>query len=100
MAKELTRVSFEEFSTNLADFFARVVHGQEEVVVEGAGGEVAVLKPARVRKSRRRGRTVTAADHEAFLSAFGGWKDLVDTDKLLEDIYESRAISTRPHIEL
>ena len=100
MAKELTRVSFEEFSSNLADFFARVVHGQEEVVVEGAGGEVAVFKPAPVRKSRRRGRKITAADHAAFLSAAGGWQGLVDTDQLIEDIYESRRMSSRPPVEL
>ena len=42
----------------------------------------------------------TKADYEAFLSAAGGWKDLVDTEKLKKDIYESRKISTRPPIEL
>jgi len=100
MDKALTHISFEEFSNNLADIFARVVHDQETIVVEGAAGEVAVLKPVRVPKSRRRGRQLTAADREAFLSSSGGWKGLVDGDKLLEDIYESRDISTRPHIEL
>lgn len=32
-------------------------------------------------------------------SAGGGWADL-DTDQLIEDIYESRRISSRPPVEL
>ncbi len=35
-----------------------------------------------------------------FLSSAGGWKDLVDTDKLKEDIYESRRLSVKPRPEL
>ncbi len=42
----------------------------------------------------------TEADYEAFRSAAGGWKGLVDTDKLIEDIYESRRISSRPPVDL
>ena len=45
-------------------------------------------------------RTLSEADYEAFKSAAGGWKDLVDTEKLKRDISESRKISTRPPIEL
>lgn len=50
-------------------------------------------------KKRRRGRTLSEADLEAFRSAAGGWSD-IDTDKLIENIYESRRISTRPPVEL
>jgi hypothetical protein len=42
----------------------------------------------------------SSADRDAFLSTAGGWKDLVDTDKLIENIYESRSISSRPPIQL
>jgi len=69
------------------------------VIVEGPDGEVAVLKPVRIRKSRRRGRKVTAADHEAFLSAFGGWSD-VDVDTFIENVYESRRKSSQPPVQL
>src|SRR5690242_3019011 len=99
MDKALTHVSFEEFANNLAAIFARVVHDQETIVVEGEAGEVAVLTPVRIPKSRRRGRKRTAADHEAFLSAFGGWSDF-DLDTFLENIYESRRSSSRPLVEL
>jgi hypothetical protein len=49
---------------------------------------VDVIAPAK----KKRGKT--NADYNAFLSAAGGWKDLVDTEQLKKDIYESRKIST------
>jgi hypothetical protein len=58
---------------------------------------LAVLSPAKTRRPRR---PKTRADSEAFLSSLGGWKDLVDTEKLKKAIHESRSISTRPPIEL
>ncbi len=60
---------------------------------------VAVIAPAKKVPAKKK-REKTTADYEAFLSAAGGWKDLVDTEKLKKDIYESRKISTRPPIEL
>jgi len=42
----------------------------------------------------------TKTDYEAFLSAAGSWKGLVDPDKLIEDIYESRRRSSKPPVEL
>ena len=60
---------------------------------------VAVIMPAR-KASAKKKREKTKADYEAFKSAAGGWKDLVDTDKLKQDIYESRKISTRPPLDL
>jgi hypothetical protein len=51
-------------------------------------------------EGHQRPRAITAEEYEAFRSAGGSWKGLVDTDKLIEDIYESRRISTRPPVEL
>jgi hypothetical protein len=34
-------------------------------------------------------------DLDALRSSFGGWKGLVDTDRLLRDVYASRAIRSR-----
>jgi len=48
---------------------------------------VAVIAPAK-RSSAKQKRGKTNADYEAFKSAAGGWKDLVDTEKLKQDIYE------------
>ena len=38
----------------------------------------------------------SAADREAFRRSAGGWKDTVDADTLIKNIYESRLLSTRP----
>jgi predicted DNA-binding antitoxin AbrB/MazE fold protein len=35
-------------------------------------------------------------DREAFRRSAGGWKDTVDAETLIENIYSSRLISTRP----
>ena len=35
-----------------------------------------------------------------FRSAAGGWKDLLDCDAFIKDVYESRKINTRPEIKL
>ena len=60
--------------------------------------DIAVLSPAPARKRRSR-RARTAADLEAFRSSAGGWKGIVDVDKFLNDIDESRRLS-RPPVEL
>src|SRR2546430_12623396 len=61
---------------------------------------VALITPVTEAGKVRKQKAKTKADYEAFLSAAGGWKDLVDTEELKKDIYESRKISTRPPIEL
>jgi len=60
--------------------------------------ELAVVVPLPAH-SKRGARAKTDADYEAFRRAAGGWKD-VDTDKLIEDIYESRRRSSRPPVDL
>ena len=37
---------------------------------------------------------------DAFRKSRGGWKELVDCEKLKKDIYESRSIRTRPEVKL
>ena len=36
------------------------------------------------------------ADRDAFRRSAGGWKDTVDAETLIKNIYESRLLSTRP----
>ena len=59
--------------------------------------DLAVVMPI-TRPARRSRRTTSAADIAAFNSAAGSWSE-VDTDKLVEDIYESRR-SSRPPVDL
>jgi len=35
-------------------------------------------------------------DRDAFRRSAGGWRDTVDTETLIKNIYESRLVSTRP----
>lgn len=56
--------------------------------------------PFDARTGKRCRKAATAEDREAFRSAAGGWRGVVDVDKLVKDIYESRRISTRPPVEL
>ncbi len=95
MAKITTRVSFDEFAHNLEDYFERVVRDEETIVVEKGEGEVVELRPGPANGLSKR----TAADHEAFLSSFGSWRD-VDVDTFLKYIYERRDIPSRPPVEL
>jgi len=100
MVKEYSPISFDEFSHNLRSIFERVARGKETVVVENDAGELVVLEPASAATERKGKRKKTEADREAFLSSLGGWAGLVDGDKLLENIYESRRISTKPPVKL
>jgi hypothetical protein len=65
--------------------------------LEKHGQRLAKVTPVAPRKPRR--RSPTDADREAFLSAFGSWKGIVDVDRLRADLEESRKLS-RPPAEL
>lgn len=97
MTRELSLVPFSEFSNNFDSFFEQVIRENKEIIIENEQGEQVLLKP--VSPSKRKRRAHTEADHRAFLASAGGWKD-VDTDKLLDDIYESRRKSSRPPVDL
>jgi hypothetical protein len=62
--------------------------------------DVAVLMPVASAPEPPLQQEKTRADYEAFLSAAGSWNGLIDPDKLIADIYESRKLSTKPPIEL
>jgi hypothetical protein len=54
---------------------------------------LAILRPLESTPKNGRSRK-SKADQKAFLSSAGGWRDLVDTEKLKEDIAASRRISS------
>jgi hypothetical protein len=95
MSKELKRISFGEFASNLTRVFKQVIDQNEPVVVENDEGEEVLVQPLSTAATER---TLTEDDYRAFRSAFGGWAD-VDTDALKKAIYESRQ-SSRPPVSL
>jgi hypothetical protein len=84
---ELDRVAQEVSSTG------------EALLLRKRGKDLAVVGPAEWIHAAGSRRVRTEADLEAFLRTAGGWQD-VDTDRLLEDIQESRKLQTRPPVEL
>jgi hypothetical protein len=99
MARELTAIDISN-TPDLLRLVEEVAESGTPRILRRADEDVAVLLPVKKPASRRRtGRKKTKEDYEAFRSSAGGWAD-VDTDKLIEDIYESRNISTRPPVDL
>jgi len=62
--------------------------------------DVAILMPVTPSLQRRAKQELTESDYKAFLSSAGSWKGLIDSDKLIADIYESRKYSSKPPVEL
>src|SRR5438093_1336621 len=90
MSKEVAHIPYDEFAANLESIFSRVARDNAAVVVEKPDGARAVLKPLHTSRKTARDRVPSEADYAAFLASAGGWKGLVDTEQLKEDIYESR----------
>ena len=82
----------------LARLAEEVARTGQSLVLRQDGTDFAILSPARPRP-RRRGRKITEADRQAALSAFGGWKGLVDAEQLKRDLDVARS-SHSPLIEL
>jgi hypothetical protein len=70
---------------------------KEPRVLKTGNEAIAELRPISPTR-RRKARVKTEADRKAFLSSAGGWKGLIDADKFLEDIYESRKVP-RPKVD-
>ena len=81
----------------LARLAEEVRDSREPRILKRENEELAILMP--ITTSSTQPRMSTEEDREAFLSAAGSWAD-VDTDALIEQIYESRRSSSRPPVEL
>lgn len=97
MSREVTAIdiSDEPVLLRLAE---EVRASNEPRILRRGREELVIVVPAKARRPQTRRKT-TEADHEAFRSAAGGWKD-VDTDKLIADIYADRARGDRPPVDL
>ena len=73
-----------------ARFSGGVIQPLEDVDLE-EGEEVMVIISERPRGTRM---------HDALLSTAGGWKNLVDAERLKADIYADRLTSNRPEPRL
>jgi hypothetical protein len=99
MASEPKIIDIED-APELVSIVETMREGHGVVVIRERGEEIAVLSPIEPRTAHGEKRVISEEALAAFRSAAGGWKGLVDTDKLLEDIYADRDISDRPPAEL
>ncbi len=101
MSQELAPIDISQTSVpSLADLAEEVRRTKRPRVLRRADQDVAIISPVRKAVRRSPFKPKSQADIAAFLSAAGGWKDVVDTDKLREDITASRALPIRPRPEL
>lgn len=95
MNPELSRIAYEDLANNLASVLHRVVTEQAVVVVETAGGELAVLRALAPSEFPAKNES----DYRAFRSAAGCWHD-VDADELIHQVYTQRNQPGRPPVSL
>lgn len=88
-----------ESGPNLTEVAKSVQASQEPVVLREAGEDIAVISPVDRDARPPVTKIVTGNDLDDLLSVAGSWAD-IDTDKLIDEIYKQRLVSTRPPIEL
>jgi hypothetical protein len=79
----------------LARLAEEVRRSRQARVLRRDGEDIAVLAPPTSSRRQHKVRRFTEADRAAFESSAGSWRD-VDTDALVQSIYESRHTSRRP----
>jgi hypothetical protein len=72
---------------------------EEPRLLQRDGEAVAVLLPVALAEAFGLHGPRTEADRQAFLSSAGGWRGIVDVEKVLDDLSESRGRPMRPPVE-
>jgi hypothetical protein len=98
MVKELKHIDISAVP-DLLSIAEEVRRTNKPCLLKRGSEDMAIVMPIKTTRKRSGVGAKTKADYEAFRSAAGSWSD-VDTDKLIEDIYESRRRSSRPPVEL
>ncbi|MEA2511427.1 MAG: hypothetical protein QOJ59_914 [Thermomicrobiales bacterium] len=87
-------------SPDLTRLVERVSESKEATLLRRKGQAVALITPLGPRPRRRRPHMDPVEAARILRETAGGWKGLVDTDKLIEDIYADRELSSRELPEL
>ena len=98
MARRLKHIDISRLP-ELLRIAEEVRNSSEPRILRRDSEDVAILMPVKP-TSRHAKRVKTKADREAFLASAGSWKGIVDADRFIADVYESRRHSSRPPVEL
>ncbi|HEY7030070.1 MAG TPA: hypothetical protein VH482_02020 [Thermomicrobiales bacterium] len=82
-------------SPELIRLLDQVGESKETTWLRRNGQPIAVIKPVSPRARRPRRRMDPDEARRVLRETAGGWKGLVDTDKLIEDIYADRELPSR-----
>jgi hypothetical protein len=96
MAAERKVIDVDE-SPELIRLIDQISASEEGAVLRRNGQAVAAIRPLKGRRTRR--QRPTQEDIDAFKAAAGAWKDLVDGDQLIADIYADRDAEIREPVE-
>ena len=99
MAAERKVIDVDE-SLDFIRLVDQVSESEEATLLRRNGRAVAVITPLKPRSRGRRRRMDPDEAVRILQETAGGWKGLVDTDKLIEDIYADRELSNRELPEL
>jgi len=98
MSKHLTPIDISNIP-DLIRLVEEVKTTNQPQILKQNSETVAMLMPMGTTVKPRKNRMKPAADYKAFRFAAGNWKD-VDVEKFKAEMYESRRLSTRPHVKL
>lgn len=99
MDTTITHMPLTEFEHDPIEVFRRVTNERLTVVVEDKSGKKMVLRPVVNEKAAQPKGKKTPINYDALAAAAGSWHD-VNIDMFLQQVYESRTISTRPLAKL
>ncbi len=97
MARELREIDISDMPDVLR-IVGEVEASGESLVLRRDARDIAVLMPLAPSKRTRQRRAKSKDDMDAFRAAAGTWAD-VDTDELIQTIYDGR-ISSKPPVDL
>jgi hypothetical protein len=98
MVAELKVIDVEAIP-ELASFADEVAATRQPVVLRKRGKDLAKIVPLSGASPFPSGRTKRPEDLQAFLASAGGWQGIVDEEDM-EEIYNSRSISSRSSVDL
>jgi hypothetical protein len=89
MVREVTRVDISTMP-DLIRLAEEVARTQQPHVLHRSNSDVAILIPVGARGRKRKGKSISQADIDATLAAFGAWKGHIDPEEFMRQVKAGR----------